>query len=72
MHDFYKERGLEVPKPGKFGWVLFLIHRLKNKTVEVLSSFLFCDKVDWWRPLRGGEVSSQLRLHQRSQGSEDR
>lgn len=43
MHDFYKERGLEVPKPGKFGCVLH--SQIKEQTVvEVLSSFLSCHK----------------------------
>ena len=30
IHDFYKERGLEVPKPGMFGCVLLCIDGLKR------------------------------------------
>lgn len=35
MHDFYKERGLEVPKPGKFGCILQYTYRLKNTNNKI-------------------------------------
>lgn len=50
MHDFYKERGLEVPKPGKFGCIPWCIYRLKNTNLMNFTPFgvLFGDSFDYF------------------------
>lgn len=55
MHDFYKERGLEVPKPGKFGCILSCIYTLKN-TLMIAGYFMIKERyilkvMIWYNPI---------------------